>query len=201
MGEDLDVSLAASGLHVATEADRKRKKKSEKRNAKRALERQMANQAAVNALGELAPADEDDTLMVDVKPAPANPERLTPASSEDEDSEDGGAPLSKREPGYTAPPSGVNRANRRRFMLIERERRKVQKAMGVSEDSNEKPEEVKQLLDEFAERLDSQTAERDTRKRDRKKREAARLCDKRGRLLEKPSMKERREKAKMSHDK
>ncbi|KUI56807.1 hypothetical protein VP1G_04122 [Cytospora mali] len=200
MLEDSGPPSTASNLYVETEAQRKKKKKTEKRNAKRAQERQMAKEAAANALGGLSPTDGDDILMIDYKPAPANLERLKSAPSEDEDMEDGGAPLSKGEPGYTAPPSGVNRAIRRRFMLIEREKAKIKKDLGVPEGSNERAEEVKQLLDEFTERLDLKTAERDSTKKERKRREAARLRDNKNRLLEKTSMKERREKSRISRD-
>lgn len=200
MGEDLGPSPAAIGLHVQTEAERKKKKKTEKRNAKRALERQVAKQAAANALDGPTPTNGDDILMIDVKPPPNDLERLKPAPSEDEDMEDGGAPLPKMGPGYTAPPSGVNRAVRRRFMLIERERAKIKKDLGVSEDSNEKADEVQQLLAEFTGRLDAKTAERETNKKDRKRREAARLHDRRDRVLDKTPMKERRERPRVPRD-
>lgn len=200
MGEDLGTSPAVSGLHTETEAQRKKKKKAEKRNAKLAQERQMAKQAAAEALAGSTPTKEDGNLITDAKPTPVNPERLEPASSEDEDMEDGGAPLLKGESGYTAPPSGVNRAIRRRFMLIEREKAKIKKDLGVPEGSDDKAEEVNQLLDQFIEGLDTKTAERDSRKKDRKRREAARNRDRRSKLLEKTTMKERREKPKVLRD-
>ncbi|KUI71044.1 hypothetical protein VM1G_07205 [Cytospora mali] len=201
IGEDSGLPSTASNRYDETEAQRKKKKKkAEKRNAKRALERQMAKEAAANAMGGSSPNDGYDTLMLDYKPAPANLERLKPAPSEDEDMEDGGAPLSRGEPGYTAPPSGVNRAIRRRFMLIEREKAKIKKDLGVSDGSNERAEEVKQLLEEFTERLDLKTAERDSNKKERKRREAARLRDNKNRFHEKTSMKERREKPRISRD-
>ncbi|ROW06005.1 hypothetical protein VMCG_04653 [Cytospora schulzeri] len=198
--EDLGPSQSASSLQVETDAQRKKKKKTEKRNAKRAEERQMAKEAAAKALGGPTPTGGDDIFMTDVKSTSNNLERLKSAASEDEDMEDGGAPLPNRKPGYTAPPSGVNRAIRRRFMLIEREKAKIKKDLGVPEGSDEKVEEVKQLLDEFIERLDAKTAERDSNKKARKRRDAARKHDNKSKLLEKASLKERREKPKMSRD-
>ncbi|KAK7749438.1 hypothetical protein SLS53_000010 [Cytospora paraplurivora] len=177
MGEGLGPSAAASCIHVATESERKNKK-NDKRNAKRALERQMAKQAAVSALNVCIPADGDDASVENATPIPANLERLRLAPSEDEDMEDGGAPLPKKGTGYTAPPSGVNRAIRRRFMLIEREKVKIKKHLGVPEGSAEKAEEVKRLLDQFTERLDTKTAERESKKKERKRREAARVQEK-----------------------
>lgn len=192
--EDLGPSPSVSGLHVETEAQRKKRKKTEKRNAKRAQERQLAKQAAAEALARSTPPDGSDISMTDAESTPAKLERLKPAS-EDEDMEDGGAPLPRRETGYTAPPSGVNRAIRRRFMLIEREKTKIKKDLGVLEGSDEKADEVNQRLDEFIERLDAKTAERDINKKERKRREAARSHDKK-----KTSMKERRERPKFSRD-
>lgn len=198
--EDLGPSKTASDLQVETEAQRKKKKKAEKRNAKRAQERQMAKQAAAQALAGLSPTDGHDIFMTDVKPTPANLERLEPGSSddEDEDMEDGGAPLPKKKSGYTAPPSGVNRAVRRRFILIEREKVKIKKSLGVPEGSDEKAEEVKQLLDKFIGKLDKKTAERESNRKDRKKKDVARHRGKRLKLEKKKE--ERREKSKSSRD-
>lgn len=177
MDEDSGLSADASGVHVATESERKKKKK-EKRNAKRALERQMAKQATASALNVSIPADGEDASVENATPIPVNLDGLRLAPSEDEDMEDGGAPLPKKRTGYTAPPSGVNRAIRRRFMLIEREKAKIKKHLGIPEGSTEKAEEVKKLVDHFTERLDAKTAERESKKQARKRREGARLQEK-----------------------
>lgn len=196
--EAVGPSRTASDLQVETEAQRKKKKKAERRNAKRAQERQMAKQAAAQALDGLSPVDRHDIFMTDIKPTPTNLEGLESASSEDEDMEDGGAPLPVKKSGYTAPPSGVNRAIRRRFILIEREKVKIKKGLGVPEGSDEKAEEVKQLLDKFIGKLDKKTAERESNKRDRKQKDVARHHGKRLKLEKKKE--ERREKPKTSRD-
>ncbi|ROW11654.1 hypothetical protein VPNG_05595 [Cytospora leucostoma] len=167
MGEDSGLPAAASGVHVATESERKNKQ-NEKRKAKRALERQMAKEATASSSDVSIPAHGDDDLVETATPITANVETLRLAPSEDEDMEDGGAPLQKKRPGYTAPPSGVNRAVRRRFMLIEREKAKIKKQLGIPEGSTEKAEEVDKLLDQFTKRLDAKTAERESKKMERR---------------------------------
>lgn len=194
--EDPVPSPAVSDVHTETEAQRKKNKKTEKRNAKQARERQMAKQALAGSTQN----DGDDVSMADAKSTTADLEKLDSASSEDEDMEDGGVPLLKENPGYTAPPSGVNRTVRRRFILIEREKAKIKKDLAVVEDSD-KAEEVKRRLDQFTERLDARTAERVSNRKNRKTREAARVRGKKTKLREKASMKERRAKPKVSRDK
>lgn len=133
-----------------------------------------------SALGlKTTPPTSDDAgeiFMIDINPTPIDPRKLQPPSDdEDEDMEDGGAPLEKVSRGYTAPPSGMNRGLRRRLFLIEREKGKFQKKLGVPEGSNNRSDEVKELLDEWVQAFDKKSEDRQAKKSVRKMKNAALL--------------------------
>lgn len=185
MEKDLGPSPTASGLHTGAVAERNGKNKRDKQSAQQS---QQAEEAGVDLTEAHEPADGEDVFMVDVNPTPANREKLR-AQSEDEDMEDGGALLPEMQPGYTAPPSGKNRVIRRRLNLIDRERARIQKRLGVKEGSNENAQKVQQLLDKFIETYDSKAEQRELRKNERKRKESVRLRCRRGKALERPSAK------------
>lgn len=179
MEKDLGPSPTASALHLEAAAERKSKKKDDKRAARHSELAEKAEKAGIDVTEAQEPADDEDIFMVDVNPTPANREKLH-AQSEDEDMEDGGALLPEMQMGYTAPPSGKNRAIRRRLQLVERERERLQKKLGVKDGSEENAEKVQQLLDKFIENYDTKAEQREIRKDERKRKEAIRLRSRRG---------------------
>lgn len=179
MEKELGPSPTASGLHMQAGADRKGKKKLEKLSAQQSEQAEKAEEVGVNATEAHEPADDQDVFMIDVNPTPANRQKLR-AASEDEDMEDGGAPLPEMQPGYTAPPSGKNRVIRRRLQLIDRERARIQKKLGVKEGSNENAQMVQQELNKFIETFDAKAEQREVRKNERKRKESVRLRCRRG---------------------
>lgn len=180
MEKELGPSPTASALHLEAAAERKSKKKDDKRAARHS---EQAEKAGIDVTGAQKPANDDDIFMVDVNPTPANREKLHD-QSEDEDMEDGGALLPEMQMGYTAPPSGKNRAIRRRLQLIERERERLQKKLGVKGGSEENAQKVQQLLDKFIENYDTKAEQREIRKNERKRKEAIRLRSRRGKAPE-----------------
>ncbi|KAI7776552.1 hypothetical protein LA080_004810 [Diaporthe eres] len=179
MDQELGPSPTASGLHVEAGAERKGKRKRDKRSAQQAQQSEEAEEACVTSTEAHEPADGEDVFMVDVNPTPANREKLR-AQSEDEDMEDGGALLPEMQPGYTVPPSGKNRVIRRRLQLIDRERARIQKKLGVKEGSAENAQKVQQLLNEFIKTYDAKAEQREIRKNERKRKESIRLRCRRG---------------------
>lgn len=179
MAKELGPSPTASGLHVKAGAERKNKTQHDKQSAQESQQADKAEEAGVNATQAHEPADDGDIFMVDVNPTAANREKLR-AQSEDEDMEEGGAILPETQPGYTAPPSGKNRFIRRRLQLIDRERARIQKKLGVKEGSDENAQEVQQQLNKFIETYDAKAAQREVRKNERKRKESVRLRSRRG---------------------
>ena len=191
MEKELGSSKTASGLDVEPGAERKGKKKNHyKRSAQQSQQAEQAEDAGVNSTENHEPAEGGDVFMFDVNPEPANREKLR-AQSEDEDMEDGGALLPEMQPGYTAPPSGKNRGVRRRLNLIEREKARIQRRLGVKEGSDENAQEVQELLNRFVETYDAKAEQREVRKNERKRRESVRLRSMRGKALERPPAKKR----------
>lgn len=179
MEKELGPSPTASGLHIGAVAERKGKKKHEKRSAQQSEQAEEAEEAGSNETEAHQPANDEDIFMVDVNPTPANRERLR-AQSEDEDMEDGGALLPEMQPGYTAPPSGKNRVIRRRLQLIDRERARIQKKLGVKEGSDEDAQKVQQLLNDFIRTYDAKAEQREVKKNERKRKASVRLRCRRG---------------------
>lgn len=181
MEKELDPSSTASGRDVESGVDCKDKKEHYKRRATQPVQVDKAENAGANSTEAHDPADGEDVFMIDVNPSPADRKKLH-AQSEDEDMEDGGALL---QPGYTAPPSGKNRVVRRRLNLIDRERARIQKRLGVKEGSNENAQKVQELLERFIETYDAKAEQREVRKSERKRNEPIRLRCRGGKALEK----------------
>lgn len=185
MEKELGPSPTASNLHLSAEQARKKQKKIERRNQKKA-EKGLKDQEIKKPSGATGnPDNGGDAVMADVDSMPAGLDKLTPPPDDDEveDMEDGGAPVEEKRPGYTAPPSGMNRAVRRRLQLIEQEKVKIQKKLGVPTGSNEKEEEVKYLLEQWTKVFDDTVKKRKNKKKDRKTKEATRVHEKKGKRL------------------
>ncbi|POS74765.1 hypothetical protein DHEL01_v206835 [Diaporthe helianthi] len=165
--EDLGPSPTPSGLDVESGVERKDKKKREKNPATSPLEAGQTENDGANPTEAKETLDGEDIFIVDTNPTPANRKRLH-TRSEDDDMEDGGALL---QPGYTAPPSGKNRAVRRRLNLIDRERSRIQKKLGVKQGSDENAHKVQELLNKFIEAYDAKAEQREVRKNKRKRKE------------------------------
>ncbi|KAK2602219.1 hypothetical protein N8I77_008769 [Diaporthe amygdali] len=194
MENELGPSPTAFRLHTETGAERR----SENKHAKRSQQSQQIikpEEAGVHLTEVHESSDCEEIFMIDVNPSPANRDKLH-AQSEDEDMEDGGALL----PGYTAPPSGSNRAVRRRANLIDKEKARIQRNLGVKEGSDEKAKEMQQLLNNFIETYDSKTDQREAKKRERKMKESARLRSLRGKASERHFLKVRHKKTRGSHN-
>lgn len=78
-------------------------------------------------------------------------------SSSDSDSEDGGAKVESTK-GKSTNNTGPNRPARRRLMLIDRQKIKIQKRLGVEEGSTEPNEEVDKALEEWTKNFDELNA-------------------------------------------
>lgn len=192
-------SPTASSLHVGAGARRKSTDKHDRRSAPLPQQTESGMKAEGDLTRAGQPADGEDIFMIDVNPTPVNREKLC-APSEDEDMEDGGALLPEMQPGYTAPPSGNNRASRRRSNLIEQEKARIQKKLGVKEGSEEKAQKVQQLLNKFIDMFDTKSDQRETKKNERKRRKPARLRDLRGKHSERSTKKVRRDQSRASRD-
>ncbi|KAI3401063.1 hypothetical protein diail_774 [Diaporthe ilicicola] len=190
---------SGSSPNVGVGTGRKSTSKHDRRPTPQPQQVGGAEKAEGNLTEAHQPAGDDDVFMIDVNPTVANREKLR-AQSEDEDMEDGGALLPEMQPGYTAPPTGKNRASRRRSNLIDQEKARIQKRLGVKEGSNEKAQKVQQLLNKFIETFDAKTDQREAKKNERKRRESARLRSKRGRKSEKSTTKARRDQSRASRD-
>lgn len=194
MENELGPSPTASRLHTETGAELRRENKPAKRS-QQSQQTGKPEEAGVNLTEVHESSDWKEIFMIDVNPSPANRDKLR-AQSEDEDMEDGGALL----PGYTAPPSGSNRAVRRRANLIDKEKARIQRNLGVKEGSDEKAKEVQQLLNNFIETFDSKTDQREAKKRERKMKESARLRSLRGKASERHFLKVRHKKTRGSRN-
>jgi hypothetical protein len=182
MEKDLGPSPTASGLDVEAGVESKDQKKRDKRPAQQPVQADQAENDGANSAEAHEPTDGEDVFMIDVNPTPVNRKKLL-AQSEDEDMEDGGALL---QPGYTAPPSGKNRVVRRRSKIIDRERARIQKKLGVKEGSNENAQKVQELLNKFVETYDSKAEQREVRKNERKRKESILPRCRGGKTFERP---------------
>lgn len=106
-----------------------------------------------------------------------NPSIVVPQVREDEDDRRQG------EQPKIAPPSGLNRQERRRIRLIEEQREKIQKKLGVVPGGPDKADEVQAALDKWVVDFDGKRAMRDEKRKVRKAKEAARIRNKRGKAL------------------
>ncbi|KAI0166840.1 hypothetical protein GGR52DRAFT_574804 [Hypoxylon sp. FL1284] len=86
-------------------------------------------------------------------------------------------------PTKTQPPSGLNRQARRRIRMIEERRDLIRTKLGVADGSTDKADEVQAQLDKWVADFDAKGAARLEKRRMRKAKEAARIRNKRGKLL------------------
>lgn len=166
-----DPSPNASGLDEEAGVERVEKKKRDRGQAQRPVQMDQAENNGANPTEGHKTAGGENVFMIDVNPTPADRKRPH-AQSEDEDTEDGGALL---QPGYTAPPSGKNRVVRRRLNMIDRERSRIQKKLGVKEGSDENAQKVQELLNKFIVTYDAKAEQREARKNERKRTESIHL--------------------------
>lgn len=117
-------------------------------------------------------------FMIDTKPTPIDAAAITKPE------EDEGSKSKKNQP----PPSGLNRTTRRRIMLIERQREKIQKKLGAADP---RADEVEKELAVWTARYDQKAEAKLEKVRVRKAKEAARLKSKTGKALTGRRLKER----------
>lgn len=179
----LGPSVTASGLHIQAEKARKMQniagRKEQGRKGRLSKEQKLSKVMTSTAPGAVEGRGFFANDIMRIEPSSLQP----PPGNEDDDvdMEDGGAPLQNKGSGYTAPPSGMNRMVRRRLKLIEREKAKIQKDLGVPAGSNEKADEVERRLDAWNKMFDEKAKVREAKKQDRKARQTARLQDKKRR--------------------
>ncbi|XXG99773.1 hypothetical protein Hte_006114 [Hypoxylon texense] len=135
-----------------------------------------------------ADADAEDggapLFTIDVNPGLVVPKVLEEKPEPmDEDGDEEQREKQNRGPQKTNPPSGLNRQARRRIRMIEEQREKIQKQLGVVAGGPDMAEEVQEQLDKWVRNFDDKSAMRMEKKRLRKEKGAARLRNKRGKLL------------------
>ncbi|KAI1449952.1 hypothetical protein F5Y02DRAFT_413633 [Annulohypoxylon stygium] len=100
-------------------------------------------------------------------------------------------PEKSKSDGHHAPPSGLNRDARRRIRMIEERRQLIRKKLGIPEGVTDRDEEVQVKLDEWVTTMDGKTAARMDKKRQRREKNAAKLRNRRGKILTGERLKER----------
>ena len=169
------------------------KPKKEKKVKKDKKAKKEKKDAATEASTEPAASEEAYPLFaIDTKPTPVNKDATAESESEGENG-DGAkdAKDAKDAKKYNPPPSRLNRTERRRIKLIERQREAIQKKLGVSP-AGERADEVQAALDEWVAVYDAKAAAREKKRRQRKEKEAARLRKKNGKVLSGRGLKERK---------
>ncbi|KAI1462380.1 hypothetical protein F4805DRAFT_410410 [Annulohypoxylon moriforme] len=185
-------STEPSGDTISDSEVKSKKSKKEKKSKKAPVE-ELTTTSFNDISLPMRPAsrDSDDSdggaplFAIDTNPTHVNIDSL--ATTETGDNE-------QRKPGrngYNPPPSGLNRQARRRIRMIEERREKIRKALGIAEGSTEREEEVQAKLNEWIESLDGKTAVRMDKKRRRKEKDAAKVRNKRGKILTGERLKER----------
>ena len=166
---------------VSEEKPKKEKKDKKLKKDKKDATNEASAEPATS--GEAPPL-----FMIDTKPTPVNQEATPDSESEAEEQADTGA---KKPKSYNPPPSGLNRTQRRRIKLIERQREVIQKKLGVAP-GGEGADKVQAELDEWIVVYDAKAAAREEKRRVRKEKEAARLRKKSGKVLTGRALKERK---------
>ncbi|KAI1096675.1 hypothetical protein F5B19DRAFT_487881 [Rostrohypoxylon terebratum] len=100
-------------------------------------------------------------------------------------------PEKSKSNGYHPPPSGLNRDARRRIRMIEARRQIIRKKLGIPEGVTDKDDEVQAKLDEWIATMDGKMTARMDKKRQRKEKTAARLRNRRGKILTGERLKDR----------
>ncbi|KAI1098950.1 hypothetical protein F4804DRAFT_101482 [Jackrogersella minutella] len=194
------VIAEASETKAEKEARKAEKKAKKARKEEKKLKKAAAAEDAGASNGITLPVrrasiDSDvdggvSLFAIDTKPTPVNPESIATK----EVATGGDAAEEKEEHlkhGYNPPPSGLNRIARRRIRMIEAQREKIQKSLGVPAGSRERADEVQAQLDKWTADLDGKQAMRLEKKRRRKEKEAARIKSKTGKALTGRRLKER----------
>ncbi|KAF3068922.1 hypothetical protein GL218_08134 [Daldinia childiae] len=202
-----DTPVAAEESSAESEV----KPKKEKKSKKAALEKAVAESASNGTKLPVRPTvkdsdsssdssdddDDDDNgpalFTIDTKPTPIDPNSIPQkAYAADEDDKmslsDGDGGESKG-PKKMKPPTGLNRQARRRIRIIEKQREKIAKELGGATAA---ADEVQAKLDKWVEDYDSKAAARIEKKQRRKDKEAARIRNKKGKLLTGRRLKERK---------
>ncbi|KAI1776356.1 hypothetical protein F4818DRAFT_413888 [Hypoxylon cercidicola] len=202
--ESLPESLAAaSTIQYKDKKEKRRKERKQKRVEKENLKGKSRKAAIEAAIAEGASNDNTPNTV-------EQPVQSTSKSSDDESDADEGAPLfaidvnpghvvpkvleekpeptdtaedEQRGPKKTKPPSGLNRQERRRIRQIEEQREKIQNKLGMVPGGPDKTDEVNALLEKWVTDFDNKAAMREEKRRMRKAKEAARIRNKRGKVL------------------
>ncbi|KAH9901952.1 hypothetical protein F4778DRAFT_781831 [Xylariomycetidae sp. FL2044] len=200
--EPTDIPVAAEPIAAADDAVKpKKEKKSKKSKDKTSDSTESSEPVAIDAEGdtEMAGAGAGagaQLFMIDTKPTRVDPSTI--AEKTDPEPEEAAAPGEEEGEKPSRPrrnnkaPSGLNRNARRRIMLIERQRDKIRKKLGVAEGSRDRDDEVQAELDQWVQVLDGKAALRTEKERARKEKEANRLRNKRGKALTGRKLKERK---------
>ncbi|KAI0852399.1 hypothetical protein F5Y00DRAFT_228045 [Daldinia vernicosa] len=203
--EDTPAAAEKSSAESVSEVKPKKEKK-EKKSKKAALEEAVADRASNGAKLPARPiskdsdsdsdsdsSDDDDNgaalFAIDTKPTPIDPNSI-PQKANDAADEDDEMSLDgeSKGPSKMKPPTGLNRQARRRIRLIEKQREKIAKDLGAGAGADE----VQAKLDKWVEDYDSKAAARLEKKQRRKEKEAARIRNKKGKLLTGRRLKERK---------
>ncbi|KAI0408087.1 hypothetical protein F4802DRAFT_449251 [Xylaria palmicola] len=199
----------AKGRAVAKETSRREKRVSDDKVVKKGRSKKRAatptdesdDGPTGGASVDIEPSDLDETKPSSSKTT--KKEKLAEEAAEaDDDTNEGGAMLfsidtnptpvdlgtvktSADESSHrtTMPPTGPNRAARRRTKLIERQRLLIMQKMGIPEGSQEQADKVQKELDKWTETMDTRTQERLEKKKALKAKEQARMKNKRGKAL------------------
>ncbi|KAI1659036.1 hypothetical protein F4813DRAFT_355502 [Daldinia decipiens] len=178
-------------------------KKKEKKSKKAALEEAVADGASndtklpVRPISKDSDSDSDSSdddngpalFTIDTKPTPIDPNTIPQkADAADEDDETYLSDGEPKGPSKIKPPTGLNRQARRRIRIIERQREKITKELGADAGADD----VQARLDRWVEDYDSKAAARMDKKKRRKDKEAARIRNKKGKLLTGRRLKERK---------
>ncbi|KAI1215119.1 uncharacterized protein F4807DRAFT_405994 [Annulohypoxylon truncatum] len=175
---------SGSSVDITLDSVVKPKKAKKEKKSKKAAEEPKTTTSFNDMSLPLRPASKDSKdldsdggaplFAIDTNPTPVNLDSLTTAEKKD------GKPQPK---GYNPPPSGLNRQTRRRIRLIEQQREKFRKKLGVPEGSSEKQDEVQAKLDAWVADFDGKAEIRMKNKRQRREKNAAKVRNKRGKIL------------------
>ncbi|KAI2621671.1 hypothetical protein GGR54DRAFT_599310 [Hypoxylon sp. NC1633] len=160
-----------------------KKHKKDKKSKKAAIEALLTEDTSNKSSLPVRPASQSSVpdggaslFAIDTNPTPIDPNSLAERADTMDNDKDGDKNGLKDMP----PPSGLSREERRRIKLIERERTKIQKKMGIPPGSLEKADEVQKLLDKWTAKYDDKTVIRKEKTRIRNEKKALRIRKKGG---------------------
>ncbi|KAI2641642.1 hypothetical protein GGS26DRAFT_586035 [Hypomontagnella submonticulosa] len=164
VADELVSQPSATDPALDIKSDKKEKSdKTEKKKSKKS--RKASIEAAIAGVGSsyiqlpVRPASNGSEadggaplLTIDVQPSKVDPKAITEkAVANAIDADRAENEEERRVPGYDEPPGKLNRRVRRRIELIERQRERIQKMVGVTVGSSEKADEVQARLDRWVE--------------------------------------------------